>query len=202
MLSRYSQHRMDKRWQIVQLFESCSCFIHQSIVSQGKIEDTPCSNLKACFLFQELPKTEYFYDAQMSTFWRLECDIQLEVLSISSGLCSVQPKYCIFCLLIAKWCHCRSSPKTIIYCMQGCKRIHHHRSNEYIMVLNALGGVNGRSRAAILRLDVDQYRQASLPDYLDDAQGACNCCAWLLPNQRIKLFKSRNWQDLFPGIEW
>ena len=37
-------------------------------------------------------------------------DIQLEVLSLSlslvssSGLWSVQPKYCKYCLLIAKWC--------------------------------------------------------------------------------------------------
>ena len=36
-------------------------------------------------------------------------------------------------------------------------------SSEYIMVSNALGGVNGRSRAVILRY-IDQYRQASLPD--------------------------------------
>jgi hypothetical protein len=44
--------------------------------------------------------------------------------------------------------------------MQGCKRIHRHRFNEYIMVSNALGGVNGRSRAVIHRLDIstDQYR--------------------------------------------
>ena len=54
------------------------------------------------------------------------------------------------------------------------------RSSEYIMVSNALGGVNGRSRAVILHLDVDQSQQISLPDYLDDAQGACNCCAWFL----------------------
>ena len=74
--------------------------------------------------------------------------------------------------------HCRSCPKMIIYCMQGCKRSRHHRSNQCIMVSNALGGVNGRSRAVILHLDVDQYQQISLPDYLDDAQGACNCCAW------------------------
>jgi len=37
------------------------------------------------------------------------------------------------------------------------------RSSEYIMVSIALGCVNGRSRAVILRY-IDQYRQASLPD--------------------------------------
>jgi hypothetical protein len=47
--------------------------------------------------------------------------------------------------------------------MQGCKRIHRHRFNEYIMVSNALGGVNGRSRAVIHRLDIstDHYRSLS-----------------------------------------
>jgi len=44
--------------------------------------------------------------------------------------------------------------------MQGCKRIHPHRSNEYIMVSNALEGVNGRRRAVIHRLNIstDQHR--------------------------------------------
>jgi len=42
--------------------------------------------------------------------------------------------------------HCCNNPKTIIYCMQGCKRIHRHRFNEYIMVSNAVGGVNGKRR--------------------------------------------------------
>ena len=80
-----------------------------------------------------------------------------------------------------------NTPKSIIYCLQGCKRIHPHRSNEYIMVSNALGGVNGRSRAVMYRFDVDQYRLASLPEQLDAAQGAYNCCAWFLTKPIIQV---------------
>ena len=112
--------------------------------------------------------------------------------------------------------HCRSCPKMMIYCMQGCKRIRHHRSNQCIMVSNALGGVNGRSRAVILHLDVDQSQQISLPDYLDDAQGACNCCAWFLikPTSYVVQIKkltrshSRDWippclmKDFLTFLAW
>jgi len=64
--------------------------------------------------------------------------------------------------------------------------------------VECIGRCNGRSRAVILHLDVDQYQQISLPDYLDDAQGACNCCAWFLTKptsyvvQIKKLTRSRS----------
>ena len=38
--------------------------------------------------------------------------------------------------------------KWLLY-FKYCKRIHHHRSNEYVLVSNSLGGVNGRSRAVM-----------------------------------------------------
>ena len=59
---------------------------------------------------------------------------------------SVGVRWLINCFKTTTFCqlqHCRNSPKTMIYCMQDWKRFHHHRSNEYIMVSNALGGVNG-----------------------------------------------------------
>ena len=66
--------------------------------------------------------------------------------SMAFFLYSVGVRWLISCFKTTTFCqlqHCRNSPKTMIYCMQDWKRFHHHRSNEYIMVSNALGGVNG-----------------------------------------------------------
>jgi len=250
--SKYSQRRMNEHWHIIQLFESFICFIYKSLVSYRKIEDTPLSNQKVFFLFEELPRTVYFQDAQMSTSWRFEWHSIKSAVSLQVYGLYNQCTVCIACYPLngawrSKWywnnsstndrtvqktercfgstyecyrgtidrtskitrnaqqypvevqllmnsfktttfCqlqHYRNSPTSIIYCLQGYKQIHLYRSNEYIWcrMPNALGGVNGRSRAAMHRLNVDEY-QHNRHRFLSNL------------TLHFVMRKSRNWEHL------